>query len=305
MDWLENHNHFCNSLVDRIVPGKLKADEKKQVEEVLGYEDELMIMAEPYRLWAIESADPEVKRKLSFWQADAGVIIAPDISKFRELKLRLLNGTHTLNCGLAAIAGFQTVKEAMQNKDFREFTTHLMLDEIAGAIEDGQISGEDARQFGLQVLERFANPFIDHLWLSITLQYSSKMLMRNIPILQKHYQRTDQPPPCIALGFAAYLLFMKSKINAEQKFEGGDGTVSYLISDDKAELLHKKWNEKDINGTVWNILSDQTGLWGMDLTRLPGFAEKVLEDLVSLQNQGAEKTIKHLLDHYPAVTKHG
>ena len=101
IEWMMNSNHFCNSLVDRIVPGKLNSADKKIAEEKTGYQDELMIMAEPYRLWAIETGNETVKKKLSFSLCDEGVIIATDISKFRELKLRLLNGTHTLSCGLA------------------------------------------------------------------------------------------------------------------------------------------------------------------------------------------------------------
>ncbi len=303
IEWLNDHNQFCNSLVDRIVPGKLKPDEKKSIEEKLGYEDELMIMAEPYRLWAIESAADTVQKKLSFALGDAGVIIAPDITKFRELKLRLLNGTHTLNCGLATLAGFQTVKQAMQNTDFKKFTAHLMLDEIAPSIINDQITADDALQFGNQVIERFSNPFIEHLWLSITLQFTSKMLMRNIPILQKHYQRSNDVPPCIALGFAGYILFMKSKLNNDNQFVGSTGNSTYIINDDKAAVLNKKWNEKNIPETVMNILGDKD-LWNADLTKYPGFAEKVSDNVDLLINTGAEKTIKDLVRNYPATLQH-
>ena len=37
IDWLENANCFCNSLVDRIVPGKLPDAQKKETEGKLGY----------------------------------------------------------------------------------------------------------------------------------------------------------------------------------------------------------------------------------------------------------------------------
>ena len=74
IDWLENANCFCNSLVDRIVPGKLPSPEQKNIETKLGYKDDLMIMSEAYRLWAIESSNPKVKDALSFARADDGVI---------------------------------------------------------------------------------------------------------------------------------------------------------------------------------------------------------------------------------------
>ena len=121
IQWLSKKNDFCNSLVDRIVPGKLAEQERLLVEQETGYQDELMIMAEPYRLWAIETSDELTKERLSFSPADEGIVVAPDINKFRELKLRLLNGSHTFSCGLAVLSGFTTVKEAMANKSFNDY----------------------------------------------------------------------------------------------------------------------------------------------------------------------------------------
>src|SRR5699024_6150241 len=96
-DWLNNKNYFCNTLVDRIVPGKLSSEGHEQATEQLGYVDDLAIMAEPFRLWAIETDSEKVKDILSFSQVDDGVVLSPDITKFKELKLRLLNGSHTFS----------------------------------------------------------------------------------------------------------------------------------------------------------------------------------------------------------------
>jgi tagaturonate reductase len=293
--WLDKHNDFCSSLVDRIVPGKLNAADKISIQNKMGYEDELMIMAEPYRLWAIETGNETVKKKLSFFQCDEGVIIAPDITKFRELKLRLLNGTHTLNCGLAVLAGFETVKDAMQNAYFKNFVKQLMLGEIAASVVNDQITIEDAMQFGNKVIDRFSNPFIEHLWLNITLQYTSKMLMRNVPILKKHYQQTNDVPECIALGFAGYILFMKSKKNNDNKFIGNNGISDYIINDDKAPILNEKWNEKDIGATVSNILADEN-LWNMNLNSFPGFNEAVTKNVEFLMSNGVKETMQKLLN---------
>src|SRR5664279_4902739 len=90
--WLDQRNRFCSSLVDRIVPGKPDPSGKDRLEEQWGYTDELMSVCEPYRLWAIEG-DQSVRELLSFCRADEGVIITPDITKFKELKLRMLNAT--------------------------------------------------------------------------------------------------------------------------------------------------------------------------------------------------------------------
>ncbi|MCW3087975.1 MAG: tagaturonate reductase, partial [Sediminibacterium sp.] len=153
INWLEKENDFCNSLVDRIVPGRLSTKEQALAEEQLGYTDKLMIMSECYRLWAIETSSERTKKILSFSQADEGVVLAPDISKFRELKLRLLNATHTLSCGLACLCGFTTVKEAMNDAAFTTYLSELMLEEIVPLVTSEEISEAEANHFAVQVIE--------------------------------------------------------------------------------------------------------------------------------------------------------
>ena len=106
--WMEKHCRFCSSLVDRIVPGKPDKATVAKLEGSSGYEDNLRAVAEPYCLWAIEG-DEEVRSVLSFAEAHPGGVVTPDIELFRELKLRLLNGTHTLTCAIAFLSGFKTV----------------------------------------------------------------------------------------------------------------------------------------------------------------------------------------------------
>ena len=293
MDWLENSNYFCNSLVDRIVPGSPGASQKSAIEEELNYKDDLLIIAESYRLWAIESAEEKVKNILSFSKTDEGVAIAPDITKFRELKLRLLNGTHTLSCALALLAGYVTVKDAMDDPEISGFMKNLMLNDISPAIIDGSITEADASQFAAQVLDRFRNPSIDHKWISISMQYSSKMKMRNLPVLLSYYERFKSVPEYLALGFAAYLLLMKVS-NTGSGYGGEINGVPYTIQDDKAAYFCEKWKLLTAEELVENVLQDEL-LWGMDLTEVSGFSQSVLARLQMLMADGAKKTIKSML----------
>lgn len=292
--WLKNSNHFCNSLVDRIVPGRLPAHELYEMEKQLGYSDELMIMAESFRLWAIESSHPKVTEILAFAPADKGVVIAPDIEKFRELKLRLLNGTHTLSCGLAWLAGFSTVKDAMNNEELGSFISNLCRQEIAVAITDDSISHSEALDFANKVLDRFRNPFLDHQWLSISVQYTSKMRMRVVPVLLRHYSKKENVPSHIALGFAAYLLFMKCAQNNKLEYRGYANNTSYLIQDDEAGFISDKWHDNDIERLVDTVLSDHS-FWGTDLFVLNGFAQAVKSNLRSLLKNGVVPTIRRVI----------
>ena len=293
INWIDSANDFCNSLVDRIVPGKPSPADKQKAEELLGYSDDLMIMSECYRLWAIETDRPKTKEILSFSLADEeGVIIVPDINKFRELKLRLLNGTHTFSCGLAIVAGFTTVKEAMASDIFTKFISGVANSEMAPAILNENITLADAQAFIGKVLDRFRNPFIEHLWISISMQYTSKMKMRNLPIITKYYAANSTPPDYIAVGFAAYILFMKSELE-EGKYIGSLNNIKYTITDDFAATLNNYWAAKDVSTVVDAILKDTT-LWDTDLTMLTGFADALKYQLESLIANGFNETVNAL-----------
>jgi len=262
--WLNNSNYCCNSLVDCIVPGAATID--------AGYEDELMIMTEVYRLWAIETNSEQVRKILSFSEADAGVVLSPDINVFRELKLRLLNGTHTLSCGLAFLAGIDTVVAAMKKESMAAYMEGLMMQEIIPAITDLHIRNDAAVRFAGAVLDRFRNPYIEHRWLSICTQYTSKLKMRVVPVLLQYHQRTEQVPALISLGFAAHLLFMR-------------GSETYSIQDDHAGWYQVQWQQLPVDLLVRTTLGNKT-IWGQDLTAIPGFAAVVTIMLNALLQEG-------------------
>lgn len=289
MEWLERYNTFCNSLVDRIVPGKPEAGLQKNLEESLGYSDSLLTMSESYNLWAIEG-DEQVKNKLSFAQANKGVIIQPDIELYRELKLRLLNGTHTLSCGLAYLSGHETVKAAMENKEAFFYMENLMQNELAPSIPYA-VSLEEAGSFGQTVLDRFRNPYINHLWINITVQYSSKMKMRCVPVLITYYRKKNTVPFLFALGFAAYLLFMKVTQKKDGKFFGERDGEEYPVQDDQAEVFRQRWQSLSPAQLVKEVLSDQQ-FWGHDLILLPGFYDEVLSNLITMIDKGTKSALK-------------
>ncbi len=291
INWLEKSNSFCNSLVDRIVPGKPDAETVAEFQEKAGYEDGLLTVSEVYRLWAIQG-DEKVKAVLSFAEADKGVIIAPDIEIYRELKLRMLNGTHTLSCGLAFLAGFTTVKEAMDNEMLSGFVSRLMKKEIAPAIPY-EVSKQQTDEFAAQVLDRFRNPHIKHNWIGITVQFSAKLKMRVVPVLLNHYQKSDKIPYYIALGFAAYLAFMRVQKEEGGKYYGELNGKGYPVTDNLAHFFYGLKNS--IPADMWiNTVLNNTDIWGTDLTLLPGFENAVEENYTAINEQGVLKTIGQL-----------
>lgn len=288
IDWLEKSNTFCNSLVDRIVPGKPDLEIKTAIEKDVGYTDDLMLMTEVYRLWAIE-ANAKIAEILSFAKADNAVVIAPDINLFRELKLRLLNGTHTLSCGAAFLSGFSTVKDAMDNQPMFQFIKTIMQSEIAMAIPYSTTTAQ-TNEFSKNCLDRFRNSFIEHHWLSITVQYSSKMKMRVVPVLIQFYTLYNKVPALIATGFASYIYFMKAIKFEKGKYYGNSNGKDYPIIDDKASYFYEKWKQVPIALMATTVLKE-VALWGYDLNSLKGFTDAVQKKLNEIEDNGMEAVI--------------
>ncbi|WP_460947043.1 tagaturonate reductase [Spirosoma daeguense] len=302
--WLKFHVRFCNSLVDRIVTRP--TDEARQaLEQETGLEDELLTFTEPYHLWAIEG-DDRVRQMLTFADASTPqIIIDEDINFYRERKLRVLNGTHSFTMPLGYLLGLETVADEMRHPDMSRFIESLMLTEIVPTVPDYGTPGMDkaaVEQFAHDVLDRFRNPHLDHLLLNISLQETAKMQARNVATIQRYYDKFNSVPKFMALGFAAYLLFMKAVREEKGQFFGeinvaNGGVLTYPIRDDKAGYFYGDWKTvkkstpTTVEAFVKSVLSDKN-LWQTDLTALPGFSEAVAQKLNAMLATGVEKTLQ-------------
>ena len=284
LNWLNQKVKFCSSLVDRIVPGKPNNEEADKLFVKLGYRDNLIIKAEVYRLWAIEGEN--IEDFLGFSEADNGVKIAKNIEKFRELKLRLLNAPHTLLSGMAYLSGFRLVKDALNDEMMEKYITILMLTELGPAIPLN-LDQKTTHRYGREVMDRFRNPFLEHQWLSITLQYTLKMKARAIPLLLNYYNTFDSVPQYFARCFAAYLLFMKATKEENGKFYGECEGEQYHINCDSAAYFKNVWKNNSAHEVVADVLSNEE-LWGSDLSKLKGFQSNVENHLSNMMMCGVK-----------------
>lgn len=291
--WLVKANTFCNSLVDRIVPGKPESTTYNSIMQELGYEDQLLAMAEPYRLWAIEGGK-QVADELSFAKIDTGVIITTDIELYKELKIRLLNGTHTISSGIAFLLGIDTVKAAMTNKLMKTYIENLLTNEIGLAIPY-KTSTKQIEDFINAVKDRFANPYIAHQWSSIAFQYSMKLKMRVLPTLLEYYKKFNQIPVHLSLGFAAYLVYSHPQKIENEQYYGAYHGVNYLIKDESASYLAEKYNLYQDNYAL-EVLNDTT-FWGTDLKLLAHFIPSVLEQYQAILEEGMEAVLSKLISN--------
>jgi tagaturonate reductase len=249
----------------------------------------LITVSEAYRLWAIEG-NAEIASILTFAKADKGVVITNDINVFKELKLRLLNATHSLSAGVAFLSGIETTKDAMNDASMSTFITELVKNEIAPAIPYN-VSVVQAEEFGNNVLERFRNKFIQHQWINITLNYTLKLKARAIPVLLKHYQKFQTFPENFSTSFAAYMVFMKPVKREGNSYYGIHNGKEYSIADDKAAMFYDLWNNYD-EATIVNLVLQDVDMWGEDLTKLSGFEEDVKDKLKMILQVGMMQTLQ-------------
>jgi len=287
-EWLDMGVPFCNTLVDRIVPGAPPPDEAAALAGTLGYDDAMLTTAESYRLFAIElpttggdfGGEVDISARLGFTNADRGIILAHDIAPFRLRKVRMLNGTHTISVSLALLAGCTTVREAVEHEAVGRFIRRALLDEIVAATE---VPGGE--QFARDVLDRFANPYIRHALIDITLQGTMKMRVRVVPSIVDFARRTGRTPASLAFGFAAFLRYVRGDATDARR-----AARERVPADDHADDVRAFW--RDSSGAPASIAAvakracAATQLWGADLTAVPGFLDAVTEDLIRIQRDG-------------------
>ena len=283
--WIEEEVHFCNTLVDRIVPGAPDVADASALGNTLGYEDAMLTTAEAYRLFAIErpknTVGVEALDALGFTKADAGIVVADDITQYRERKVRLLNGTHTISVPLAVLCGCETVREAVEHETVGRYMRRTLLDEIVPSTD-----APGAEQFARDVLDRFANPYIRHALIDITLQGTMKMRVRIVPTIARYASHTGRAPASLAFGFAAYLLFMRGEVQEKRRRAG-----QRVPADDQSNTLRALWsrNGGDSDAALARLVDEACGdesLWGTDLRRVPGFANAVADSLTRTVRDG-------------------
>ena len=200
--WIKNENHFCNTLVDRICTGYPK-DEVEELTARLGEEDKLMNTAEIFHLWVIEG---DFEEEFPLQRAGINVIWTKDVKPYKKRKVRILNGGHTSMVLAARLYGLSTVRECLKDETVNAFLQKTMFEEIIPTLGN---KVEDI-QFGKDVLERFANPFVKHQLLSIALNSVSKFKARVLPTILEYYEQNNTLPKCMVFSLAALIAFYRT-----------------------------------------------------------------------------------------------
>ena len=285
--WLAESVVFCNTLVDRIVPGVPSPERRADLEQILGYRDALITVCEPYRLFAIECPS-DCRGALRFADADPGIILAGDIEPYRLRKVRLLNGAHSLLAPVALQCGATTVFEAMSDDLVGAYLRRTMYDELVTALD-----APNAGTFAREVLERFANPYLEHSLFDITLHGTAKMRVRVIPSITDFADKEHRVPELIAFGYAAFLLFLRGDLQALRRSQG-----LAVPADEQGARVRDMWaraSGSDAAQTVARDACSDESLWGTSLTAITGFEDAVAAHLEKMERIGVRAALSQLL----------
>ena len=279
---------FCSTLVDRIVPGRIKdAEEVKRLEEANGYHDELIDVGEVFGVWNIEG--PEwLQEQLPFQKAGVNCIVVPDVTPYKKRKVRILNGAHTGFVLGAYLAGFDIVRDCMQDETVCGFMNKMLHKEVIPTLP---LDKQDLGQFASAVEDRFNNPFIDHELMSISLNSTSKWKARNMPSFLEYIEKEGKLPTCLTMSLAAYIAFYSNDIqeltDAGLVCRRAKGNT-YTVSDDRWALeFYWKHRNDSAEALVHAVLTNEQ-MWDQDLTQISGLETAVLANLNTIRTEGAK-----------------
>ena len=285
--YIQEQCTFCSTLVDRIVPGRIRdAAEVAKLEKENGYHDALLDVGEVFGVWNIEG--PQwLAEKLPFEKAGINCIVVPDVTPYKKRKVRILNGAHTGFVLGAYLGGYDIVRDCMFDDAVRGYMNKMLYEEVIPTLP---LDRDDLLNFAAAVQDRFNNPFINHELLSISLNSTSKWRARNMPSFLEYIELTGKLPVCLTMSFAAYIAFFSSDIQ-----ELNDkGLVcrrpkgnTYTCSDDRW-ALEFYWDHRgdSVEDLVHAVMTNEQ-MWGQDLTKIQGFEAAAVANLKKIRAEGA------------------
>jgi len=275
--WIAEHVSFPATMVDRIVPAA--TDESlAEIADVIGVFDPCAISCEPFIQWVIE--DNFVAGRPA-WET-AGVQLVEDVQPWEQMKLRMLNGSHSFLAYLGYLARFAHINECMQDAAFREAARQLMLNEQAPTL---RIKGVNLNAYADSLLERFANPALKHRTWQIAMDGSQKLPQRLLDGIRIHLQRQSDWP-LLALGVAGWMRYVSGVDDAGETID---------IRDPLADKIRAIVETSSSDERVTALLTLKE-IFGNDLPHNPVFVDAVSQAWHAIETLGAHGAVQQAVN---------
>ena len=272
-DWIESHVTFPSTMVDRIVPA-VTPETLDKIEQLTGVRDPAGVACEPFRQWVIE--DNFVAGRPA-WEK-AGAELVSDVIPFEEMKLRMLNGSHSFLAYLGYLAGYQHINDCMGDENYRRAAHDLMLKEQAPTLK---VQNVDLARYADLLIERYTNPALRHRTWQIAMDGSQKLPQRMLDSVRWHLA-DNSSFALLALGVAGWMRYVGGVDEQGNAIEVCDPLLPVI----QAPVQQSEEGESRVKA----LLAIEA-IFGKDLPQEGQFVELVTSAYLSLLNKGAKATV--------------
>jgi fructuronate reductase len=271
--YIANEVAFPSTMVDRITPATT-AEDRAAIAACLGAEDASPVITEPFTQWVIEDRFPGGRPDWSI----AGAEFVLDVAPYENMKLRLLNGSHSTLAYLGYLAGYETVSDTMRDANYRRLAEGVM-DDAATTLK--MPPGADVAAYKRALIERFENPALRHRTWQICMDGSQKLPQRLLGSIRDRLA-AGAPLDRLVMGVAGWMRYVTGIDEYGQAIDVRDPLSVRLRSiADQAGLVADR---------LAPALLDVREIFG-DLGADPRFRDAVTTALSRIIAQGAKAAV--------------
>jgi fructuronate reductase len=258
--WIERSIAFPSTMVDRIVPAT-RPEHRARAAELLGLDDAAPVAAEPFHMWVLEDRFPAGRPR---WET-AGAVFSDEVARYEELKLRLLNATHSLLAYLGLLAGERSIAGAVARPEIRAAAEHLVHAELRPTLDaPAQV---DVPRYVDELFARFANVALDHRACQVASDGSTKLPAR-ITGAARHHIARGVVPRGLALTVAAYVRCLATP----GAYDAALGVVADARRDELEELGRRACGSRELVAAVFEL-----GIFAAAVREATAFVDAVAE----------------------------
>lgn len=273
--WLKENVTFPNSMVDRITPAT-RPEDVKRLNAQNGTNDQAPVYCEDFIQWVIE--DQFIAGRPQ-WE-EVGVEFTDDVSAYENMKLSLLNASHTLLSYPSFLSGYRKVDDAMHDERIAQFVRDFMNIDITPYVPaPGHTNLEAYKQ---TLIERFGNRTVSDQIARLCFDGISKFPVYVMPNLIKMI-RDHADFTRVGYLFAAYRHYLKYKVD--------DNGESFEI----AEPWLTPNDEQLINSDNAIDFLDLSAFRSTQLKSATDFVKVYLNMVEAIKQQGAMTTLQSIL----------
>lgn len=224
--WIEANVPFPSTMVDRITPASTDAT-YADAKRLTGRMDMAAIETEPFTQWVIE--DHFVNGRPA-WEKVHGALMVEEVSAYEKMKLRMLNGAHSLLAYLGYIAGYEFIRDVMDDAGLAALARRHMN---AAAATLDPVPGIDLDAYADELIARFANKAIAHRTYQIAMDGTQKLPQRLLEPATEALANGSKAET-YAIAVAAWMRYATGTDRNGERYELRDpraGEITALIAD--------------------------------------------------------------------------